>query len=65
MLDLRIHGGPPNVDFDFDSPTRTRVNSDSSVNDGYCFRLFSVDTSPSTYFYTLSQVELCTTVRER
>ena len=32
----------------FDSPTRTRV--DSSVNDGYCFRLFSVDTSPSTYF---------------
>ena len=23
---------------------------DSSVNDGYCFRLFSVDTSPSTYF---------------
>ena len=34
----------------FDSPTRTRVNSDSSVNDGYCFRLFSVDTSPSTYF---------------
>ena len=34
----------------FDSPTRTRVNSDSSVNDGYCFRLFSVATSPSTYF---------------
>ena len=34
----------------FDSPARTRVNSDSSVNDGYCFRLFSVDTSPSTYF---------------
>ena len=34
----------------FDSPTRTCVNSDSSVNDGYCFRLFSVDTSPSTYF---------------
>ena len=34
----------------FDSPTRTRVNSDSSVNDGYCFRLFSVDTSPSTSF---------------
>ena len=34
----------------FDSPTRARVNSDSSVNDGYCFRLFSVDTSPSTYF---------------
>ena len=23
---------------------------DSSVNDSYCFRLFSVDTSPSTYF---------------
>ena len=26
------------------------ANSDSSVNDGYCCRLFSVDTSPSTYF---------------
>ena len=52
----------------FDSPTRTRVNSDSSVNDGYCFRLFSVDTSPSTYFppfFPLSQVELCLAVRER
>ena len=34
----------------FDSPTRARVNLDSSVNDGYWFRLFSVDTSPSTYF---------------
>ena len=34
----------------FDSPTRARVNLDSPVNDGYCFRLFSVDTSPSTYF---------------
>ena len=34
----------------FDSPTRTRVNSDLSVNDGYCFRLFSVATSPLTYF---------------
>ena len=34
----------------FDSLTRTRVNSDSCVNDGYCLRLFSVDTSPSTYF---------------
>ena len=34
----------------FDSPTRTRVNSDSCVNDGYCLRLFGVDTSPSTYF---------------
>ena len=34
----------------FDSLTRTRVNSYSSVNDGNCFRLFSVDTSPSTYF---------------
>ena len=34
----------------FDSPTRTGVNLDSSVNDGYYFRLFSVDTSPSTYF---------------
>ena len=34
----------------FDSPTRTRVNSDSCVNDRYCLRLFSVDTSPSTYF---------------
>ena len=33
----------------FDSPTRTRVNSDSCVN-GYCLRFFSVDTSPSTYF---------------
>ena len=32
----------------FESPTRTRVNSDSCVNDGP--RLFSVDTSPSTYF---------------
>ena len=35
---------------DFDSPTHTRVNSDSCVNDGYCLRLFSVDTAPSTYF---------------
>ena len=34
----------------FDSPTRTGVNSDSSFNDAYCFRLFSVDTSPSIYF---------------
>ena len=34
----------------FDSPTRTRVNPDWCVNDGYCLRLFSVDTSPSTYF---------------
>ena len=34
----------------FDSPTRIRVNSDSCVNDGYCLHLFSVDTSPSTYF---------------
>ena len=34
----------------FDSPTRARVNSDSCVNDGYCLRLFNVDTSPSTYF---------------
>ena len=34
----------------FDSPTRARVNSELSVNDGYCFRLFSVDTPPSTYF---------------
>ena len=33
----------------FDSPTRTRVNSDSCVNDGCCLRLFSVDTSPLTY----------------
>ena len=32
----------------FDSPTRTRVNSDSCVNDGYCLHLFSVDTSPTT-----------------
>ena len=30
----------------FDSSTRT----DSCVNDGYCLRLFSVDTAPSTYF---------------
>ena len=47
----RIHrrygGGPPNVDF---TSTRTRVNSGSCVNDGYCVRPFSVDTSPSTYF---------------
>ena len=34
----------------FDSPTRTRVISDSCVNDGYCLRHFSVDTAPSTYF---------------
>ena len=34
----------------FDSPTRTRVNLDSCVNDGYCLRHFSVDTAPSTYF---------------
>ena len=34
----------------FDSPTRTRVNSDSFVNDGYCLCHFSVDTAPSTYF---------------
>ena len=46
-LDLRIHGGPPNVDFTL---TLRLVHVwDSSVNDGYCFRLFSVDTSPSTY----------------
>ena len=32
------------------APTRTRVNSDSCVNDGYCLRHFSVDTAPSTYF---------------
>ena len=41
MTERRLH---------FDSPTRTRVNSDSCVNDGYCLRHFSVDTSPSTYF---------------
>ena len=35
----------------FDSPTRTRVNLDSCVNDGYCLRHFSVDTAPSTYFF--------------
>ena len=34
----------------FDSPTRTRVNSDSCVNDGYCLRHFSLDTAPSTCF---------------
>ena len=43
---LSISGGP----FHFDSPTHTCVNSDSCVNDGYCLRLFSVDTAPSTYF---------------
>ena len=32
------------------SDSYTCEYSDSSVNDGYCFRLFSVDTSPSTYF---------------
>ena len=36
----------------FDSPTCIRVNSDSCVNDGYCLRLFNVDTSPSTYCKT-------------
>ena len=47
-LDLRTHGGPLNVDFTL---TLRLVHVwDSSVNDGYCFRLFSVDTSPSTYF---------------
>ena len=34
----------------FDSPTRTRGNSDLCVDDGYCLRLLSVDTSPLTYF---------------
>ena len=34
----------------FDSPTHTRVNSDSCINDGYCLRHFSVDTARSTYF---------------
>ena len=34
----------------FVSPTQTRVNSDSCVNDGYYLRFFSVDTLPSTYF---------------
>ena len=48
----------------FDSPTRTRVNSDSCVNDGPCLRLFSVDTSPLTYFSPFP-VELCLAVRER
>ena len=38
----------------FDSPARTRVNSDSCVNDGYCLRHFSVDTAPSTYFSPFS-----------
>ena len=50
-LDLRIHtwrATERRLHFDFQ--TRTRVNSDSCVNDGYWFRLFSVDTSPSTYF---------------
>ena len=49
----------------FGSPTRTRVNSDSRVNDGYCLCLFSVDTSPSTAIFPLCQVELCLAVRER
>ena len=42
--DLRI-GRSAAVHFSlhFDSPTHTRVNSDSCVNDGYCLRLFSVD----------------------
>ena len=49
---LSIGGGPPERRLHFDSPgpTRTRVNSDSCVNDGYCLRHFSVDTAPSTYF---------------
>ena len=34
----------------FDSPTRTRGNSDLCVDDDYCLRLLSVDTSPLTYF---------------
>ena len=44
---MSIGGGPPNVGFTL---TRTRVNSDSCVNDGYCLRHFGVDTVPSTYF---------------
>ena len=50
-LDLHIHGRPTKRRLHLDSPTRTRVNSDLCVNDGYCLRLFSVDTSPSTYFF--------------
>ena len=53
-LDLRIVDRRRSSDRErrlhFDSPTRTRVNSDSCVNDGYCLRHFSVDTAPSTYF---------------
>ena len=54
-LDQRIHCRSPAVTdrerrLHFDSPTRTRVNSDSCVNDGYCLRHFSEDTAPSTYF---------------
>ena len=54
-LDQRIHCRSAAVTdrehrLHFDSPTYTRVNSDSCVNDGYCLRLFSVDTSPSIYF---------------
>ena len=48
----------------FDSPTRTRVNLDLCVDDGYLVRFLSVDTSPSTYF-PLSQVEFCLGVRAR
>ena len=51
-LDLRIVDRRRSTErrLHFDSPTRTRVNSDSCVNGGYCLRHFSVDTAPSTYF---------------
>ena len=51
-LDLRIADWRRSTErrLHFDSPTHTRVNSDSCVNDGYCLRHFSVDTAPSTYF---------------
>ena len=51
-LDLRIVDRRRSTErrLHFDSPTHTRVNSDSCVNDGYCLRHVSVDTAPSTYF---------------
>ena len=48
----RIHprsARPPNVGFTSTS-TRTRGNSDLCVDDGFCLRLLSVDTSPLAYF---------------
>ena len=48
----------------FDSPTRTRVNSDLCVNYEYCLRLLSVTRSPLSYF-SLSQIKLCFAVRSQ